>query len=108
MKNAEAAISCQKGGVNSLRTGGWGGNFRTGRLPIFFFFFGGGGGGTSFFWGGGGVILFSGGDQHPVTCHVSVLLQFYISIQKVLGQLWRYFPFLKLCKCSCMLHHYLQ
>ena len=52
------------------------------------------GGGTSFFWG----------DQHPVTCHVSVLLQFYISIQKVLGQLWRHFPFLNLCKCSCMLH----
>ena len=95
MKNAEAAISCQKGGVNSLRTGGWGGNFRTGKLPIFlFFFFWGGGRGTSFFWG----------NQHPVTCHVSVLLQFYISIQKVLGQLWRYFPFLKLCKCSCMLH----
>ena len=51
MKNAEAAISCQKGGVNSLRTGGWGGNFRTGKLPIFLFFWGGGGEGYFFFLG---------------------------------------------------------
>ena len=35
---------------------------------------------------------------------VTVFLQFYISIQKVLEQLWKYFTFLKLCKCSWILH----
>ena len=29
---------------------------------------------------------------------------YFCSIQKVLEQLWRYFTFLKLCKCSWMLH----
>ena len=65
MKNAEAAISCQKGGVNSLRTGGWGGNFRTGKLPIFLFFFG----------GGGGVLIFSGG----INILLHAMCQFYYS-----------------------------
>ena len=35
---------------------------------------------------------------------ITVLLQFYVSIQKVLEQLWRYFTFLKLFKCSWILH----
>ena len=43
-----------------------------------------------------------------ITCRlksdIMVLLQFYISIQKVLEQPWWYFPFLKLCKCSWILH----
>ena len=29
---------------------------------------------------------------------------YFCSIQKVLEQLWKYFTFLKLCKCSWMLH----
>ena len=55
MKNAEAAISCRKGGVNSLRTGG--GVDILGLAGYRVFFRGVGAGSTSFFWG----------DQHPVT-----------------------------------------
>ena len=82
MKNAEAAISCQKGGVNSLRTGGWGGNFRTGKLPIFFFL-----------GGGGGVILFSGGGSTPcyMPC-VSFITVLYIH-PKSIGTTLEIFPF---------------
>ena len=69
MENLEAAISCRKGGrevVKISRTGWRIKNFRTGGLPI---------------WGWG---YFCWGCQHPIKCHVTVLLQLYIFIQKIL------------------------
>ena len=82
MKNAEAAISCQKGGVNSLRTGGWGGNFRTGKLPIFLFFF----------LGGEGYFFFLGESTSCYMPCVSFITVLYIH-PKSIGTTLEIFPF---------------
>ena len=83
MKNAEAAISCWKGGVNSLRIGG--GVETLGLAGYHFFFWWGG-------WEGGEYFFFLGGSAPCYMPRFSFITVLYIR-PKSIGTTLEIFPF---------------